>query len=235
MRKLLAIFCIVAVFFVAPAAWLRGASAVAQSSRTLHEGYSSLQLEYLFSGAKFTGEGGGCGHNNTVTPTFILEFSSPDTAQIEVRCDVNAGGWPSISNSPNISGEGKWWIEAARLCMSAPQGELQFWKRIDRSGPNCWTIKPWRFGFQAIDDFGKALWTMRLDGHPKHASKEELYAALADIPDTDADTADTAANAPHLSLKDDELKLLLAGSKVRASALCDSSKVSTAGIEPGRI
>ena len=107
MRKLLAIFCIVAVFFVAPAAWLRGASAVAQTLG-FYQTHNSTQLEYLFLGAKFTGEGGGCGHYNSVTPTFILEFSSPDTAQIEVRCDVNEGGWQSLNNSPNISGEGKW-------------------------------------------------------------------------------------------------------------------------------
>ena len=100
MRRLLTIFCIKAVFFVALAAWLGGASAGAQSSA---KPYSSAQLNYLFSGTKITGRGGTCLTSSSMgrddefdvhmgrddefdvqTPSFTIDFSPKGIGELDV-------------------------------------------------------------------------------------------------------------------------------------------------------
>ena len=75
---------------------------------------------------------------------------------------------------------GNWKIDGNQLCLMAPP-DIQFWRSPVLSGENCWKIVRWKFGFAALDSKGNEDWTMTLEAHPKHSSREELYAALKEI------------------------------------------------------
>ena len=77
-----------------------------------------------------------------------------------------------------VKGSGTWKIESNELCLTAPH-DIQFWRFL--SGENCWKIVRWKWGFAALDSKGNEDWTMTLNSHPKHSSREELYAALKEI------------------------------------------------------
>ena len=138
------------------------------------ETYNSAQLKYIFSGAKWQGEGGQCGPGKETvgpyTPIFDLEFQTNMGLAIKFECPAAWGGpWGA-----NESGE--WSIEGNKLCIKS-----FYLARYVQAGESCWKIVKWQFGFAAINDQGQEAWKITLNSHPKHSSKEEIWAALKGV------------------------------------------------------
>jgi hypothetical protein len=80
----------------------------------------------------------------------------------------------------SYKGSGIWKIENNKICLTV-SSKFKFWKYPGLSGENCWTIEPSKKGFTALNSKGDEDWTISLKSHPKHSTKEELYAALVNV------------------------------------------------------
>ena len=133
------------------------------SSTSAAEPYNSAQLKFLFTGSEVEGDLGGC-------LSAVLKFQD------------SKNYYANFSGDGHLDeGNGTWKIEKTELCLTEP-ANLYILERlagnVDFSFENCWRIIPWKWGFAAIDSKGNEDWTMTLNSHPKHSSREELYAAL---------------------------------------------------------
>ena len=131
------------------------------------------QLTLLFSGSEVEGDGGGCGFGGEKLAEIVLKFEDSNNLSIIYEC-------ADYFNDFYENGSGTWTVENNELCLHAPSN-IQFWKSNALSGENCWKIVRSKWGFAALDSKGNEDWTMTLESHPKHSSREELYAALATV------------------------------------------------------
>jgi hypothetical protein len=127
----------------------------------------------LFEGSEVEGQGGACGGGNNATPSFLLKFDDSKNLSINYVCE-------DLADPFDVKGSGIWKIENNKLCLKA-SSKIQFWKNQELSGENCWTIEPSKKGFTALNSKGDEDWTISLKSHPKHSTKEELYAALVNV------------------------------------------------------
>ena len=157
------------------------------------EPYNSAQLKYLFSGIEVDATGGNCGWGGDIKTNIVLKFEDNKNLSVNYTCD-------DYLEPFGEKGSGNWKIEYNKLCLTAPSN-TQFWKNKHLSGESCWRITAWKVGFAALDSKGGKDWTMTLNFHPKHSSREELWAALNAMQTSSAKTeAITLPPAPYKAL-----------------------------------
>jgi peptidoglycan hydrolase-like protein with peptidoglycan-binding domain len=172
------------------------------------ETYNSAQLKYLFTGVEVEASPGGCtgviGKGGVITMT--LNFAARESLEYVEIC--NAEGFSVVQHE----GKASWKVNDGQICISNSKG-FQFSTSFNEN--SCWKIAKWQFGFAAIDSQGQEAWKMTLNSHPKHSSKEEIWAALETVSN---DTEIAEQKAKEEKLRQQEAALLQAEAEEQARA-----------------
>ena len=142
------------------------------------EPYNSAQLKYLFSGSEFKASFGVCSDDYSAGQvTARFNFAANGTLDFTGVCI------PSGADSYFYEGQVSWEVKDGEICFNTSQ-VFEFsenFEFLEKFNNECWRITPWKFGFAVLDYKGSEDFTMTLQYHPKHSSRQELYAALKTI------------------------------------------------------